>query len=98
MDRSLKRGEEEKRMAFETFFVDGKGPEGDDLSVMDLIKDQMSKDMNVPFHQIDVREIKKWDEKGFEKVKADEWWSKPNEVERDRFMKMHGGSALRKKL
>ncbi|OBS24532.1 hypothetical protein FPOA_05073 [Fusarium poae] len=98
MDRSLKRAEDEKQMAYETFFVDGKGPEGDKLAVMDLIKDQMSKDMNVPFHQIDVKQMKKWGEKGFKKVKVDEWWSELNQVERDRFMKMHGGSALRKHL
>jgi hypothetical protein len=42
--------------------------------------------------------MKKWGEKGFEKVKADEWWSEPNQVERDRFMEMHGGSSLRKNL
>lgn len=98
MDRSLKRGVEEKQLAYETFFVDGKGPEADSLSVMDLIKDQMSKDLNVPYHQIDAKEIKNWGKKGFEKVKADEWWSKPNEVERARFSTMHRGAALRKKL
>lgn len=73
-------------------------PEADSLSVMDLIKDQMSKDLNVPYHQIDAKKIKNWGEKGFEKVKADEWWSKPNEVERARFSTMHRGAALRKKL
>ncbi|RGP77167.1 hypothetical protein FLONG3_4682 [Fusarium longipes] len=47
---------------------------------------------------IDIKQIKKWGEKRFQKVKADEWWSEPNQVEKDRFMKMHGGSKLRKDL
>ncbi|KAL4731494.1 hypothetical protein ACLX1H_000462 [Fusarium chlamydosporum] len=98
MDRTLKKDEEERKVAYETFFVDGKGPDDSDLAVMHQIKDQMSKDLDIPWHQIGIKQMKKWDEKGFEKVKADEWWSKPNEVERDRFMKMLGGASLRKDL
>ncbi|KAG8359329.1 hypothetical protein FVEN_g12719 [Fusarium venenatum] len=48
MDRSLKRADDEEQMAYEMFFVDGKVPERDKMGVMDLIKNQMSKDLNVP--------------------------------------------------
>jgi hypothetical protein len=99
MDRSLKRAEDAQQVAYETFFVDGKGPEGGaETMVVDQIKDQMSKDLNVPWNQIDVKQMKKWGEKGFAKVKADEWWSKPNDVDRARFLKMLGGGSLRKEL
>lgn len=101
MERRLKKGEEEREAAYKAFFVDGKGPENDkgaDTMIMDQIKDQVSKDLGVPWHQIDSKQMKKWEEKGFEKVKADEWWSRPNEDERARFMKMLGGASLRKDL
>ncbi|GKU07749.1 hypothetical protein FLAG1_09395 [Fusarium langsethiae] len=98
MDRSLKRAEEAQQVAYETFFVDGKGPEGGaETMVMDQIKDQMSKYLNVPWNQIDVKQMKKWGDKGFAKVKADEW-SKPNDVERAHFLKMLAGGSLRKEL
>ncbi|KAG7405135.1 hypothetical protein Forpe1208_v015319 [Fusarium oxysporum f. sp. rapae] len=82
------------------FFVDGKGPEGGEGStqVMDQIKDQVSKDLGVPWHQIDSKQLKKWEDQGFAKVDADEWWLRLNQVERDRFMKMLGGASLRKSL
>ncbi|SPJ70974.1 uncharacterized protein FTOL_00702 [Fusarium torulosum] len=101
MERRLKKAEEEREAAYKAFFVDGKGPENDkgtDIMIMDQIKDQVSKDLGVPWHQIDSKQMKKWEDKGFEKVKADEWWSRPNKVERDRFMKMLGGASLRKDL
>ncbi|KAM0190288.1 hypothetical protein ACHAPA_010760 [Fusarium lateritium] len=101
MERKLKKGEEEREAAYKAFFVDGKGPESDkgaDTMIMDQLKDQVSKDLGVPWHQIDSKQMKKWEEKGFEKVNADEWWSRPNEVERSRFMKMLGGGSLRKDL
>jgi hypothetical protein len=101
MERRLKKVEEERQAAYKAFFVDGKGPENDkgaDTMIMDQIKDQVSKDLGVPWHQIDLKQMKRWEEKGFEKVKADEWWSRPNEVERNRFMKMLGGASLRKDL
>ncbi|KIL87323.1 hypothetical protein FAVG1_09027 [Fusarium avenaceum] len=100
MERRLKKDLEEREAAYKAFFVDGKGPENDkgvDTMIMDQIKDQVSKDLGVPWHQIDSKQMKKW-EKGFEKVKADEWWSRPNEVERNRFTKMLGGASLRKDL
>ncbi|RBR26980.1 uncharacterized protein FIESC28_00248 [Fusarium coffeatum] len=92
------KGDEEKKAAYEVFFVDGKGPDCGHHLVMDLIKDKMSKDLDIPLHQIDVKQIKKWGEKGFEKVKADEWWVEPNEVEKAHFSKMMGGAKLRKDL
>ncbi|KAF4495321.1 Adenine nucleotide alpha hydrolase [Fusarium agapanthi] len=100
MERHLKRAEEETKKIYDSFFVDGKGPEGeeDNTQVMDQIKDQVSKDLGVPWHQIDPKQLKKWEDQGFAKVYADKWWYRPNQVERDRFMKMLDGASLRKDL
>ncbi|KAI1038102.1 hypothetical protein LB503_012131 [Fusarium chuoi] len=100
MERHLERVEEETKKIYGSFFVDGKGPEGEDgsIQVMDQIKDQVSKDLGVPWHQIDPKQLKKWEDQGFAKVDADKWWHRPNQVERDRFMKMLGGASLRKDL
>ncbi|KAJ4264326.1 hypothetical protein NW762_005522 [Fusarium torreyae] len=98
MERSLKRSEEERKVMYDIFFVDGKGPDDMGGFIEDQIKDQVSKDLGVPWHQIDSKQMKKWEERGFEKVKANEWWHRVNDVEKDRFMKMMGGAALRKDL
>ncbi|KAL9562556.1 hypothetical protein ACKAV7_013313 [Fusarium commune] len=94
IDRHVKRVEGETKKVYDSFFVDGKGPEGGEGStqVMDQIKDQVSKDLGVPWHQIDSKQLKKWEDQGFAKVDADEWWLRLNQVERDRFMKMLGGA------
>ncbi|TVY68173.1 hypothetical protein Focb16_v002337 [Fusarium oxysporum f. sp. cubense] len=98
MERHLKRVEEETKKIYDSFFVDGKGPEGEEGStqVMHQIKDQVSKDLGVPWHQIDPKQLKKLGDQGFAKVDADKWWHRPNQVERDRFMKMLGGASPRK--
>ncbi|KAF5656257.1 adenine nucleotide alpha hydrolase [Fusarium circinatum] len=100
MERHLKRVEEETKKIYDSFFIGGKGPEGEmgSTQVMDQINDQVSKDLGVPWHQIDPKQLKKWEEQGFAKVDADKWWHRPNQVERDRFMKMLGGAYLRKDL
>ncbi|EXK28248.1 hypothetical protein FOXG_10019 [Fusarium oxysporum f. sp. lycopersici 4287] len=101
MERHIKRVEEEIKKIYNIFFADGKGPEGEEGStqVMHQIKDQVSKDLRVPWHQIDPKQLKKWEDQGFAEVDADKWWHRPNQVERDRFMKMLlGGASLRKDL
>jgi len=101
MERHLKRVEEETKKIYVIFLADGKGPEGEEGStqVMHQIKDQVSKDLGVPWHQIDPKQLKKWEDQGFAEVDADKWWHRLNQVERDRFMKMLlGGASLRKDL
>ncbi|KAM0544334.1 hypothetical protein ACHAPJ_011870 [Fusarium lateritium] len=98
MERSLKRSEEEQKVMYDIFFVDGKGPDQDDGFIKDKIKDQVSKDLGVPWHQIDSKYMKEWKERGFEKVKANDWFHKVTDVEKDRIMKMMGGASLRKDL
>ncbi|KAF5620164.1 hypothetical protein F52700_11484 [Fusarium sp. NRRL 52700] len=90
MERHLKRIEDETKKIYDCSFIDGKGPVGEMGSTLDMdqIKDQVSKNLGVPWHQIDPKQLQKWEDQGFAKVDADKWWRRPNQVERDRFMKM----------
>lgn len=97
MERHLKRVEEETKKIYDFSFIDGKGPEGENGSpqIMRQIQDQVSKDFGLPWHQIDPKQLKKWEDQGFAKVDADKWWYRLNQVERNRFMKMLEGASLR---
>lgn len=97
MDRSLARGASETEQICRIFFTDGKVPE-DEFSMMDYIKDKISKDIGVPFRQIGPKHARQWKEMGFRPVVASEWWRKPNEGEKKRMMKMMMGASLRKDL
>ncbi|KAF4338907.1 adenine nucleotide alpha hydrolase [Fusarium beomiforme] len=74
MERRLKKGDEERKEIYGTFFVDGKGPQGEEgrTQMMDQIKGQVPKDLRVPWHQNDSKRLKEWEDKEFEKVKADD--------------------------
>ncbi|KAF4450777.1 Adenine nucleotide alpha hydrolases-like protein [Fusarium austroafricanum] len=100
MERRLEKAAKDEKELYEAFFVDGKGPDGcdGDLQVKDYIKDHISKDLGVPWHQIDGKQARKWEQQGFEKVKADEWWREPNEEEKKRMLHMTRGSVFRKFL
>ncbi|KAI0544649.1 hypothetical protein F4679DRAFT_564154 [Xylaria curta] len=98
MEKSLARDEREEREIFKIFFAEGDGPGSDSWNVNDHVKDQISKDLGVPWHQIGPKHAREWQEKGFEKRKFSEWWRKPNEEENKRMMKMMGGASLRKDL
>ncbi|KAM6505697.1 hypothetical protein FSOLCH5_013870 [Fusarium solani] len=99
MARHLEKQEKEDKAMIESFFVDGKAPGGRTSGqFMDFLRDHVSKDLGVPWHQIDSKRVKEWEKKGFEKINADEWWHEPNEEERKRFMKMLEGESLRKDL
>ncbi|OTA98280.1 hypothetical protein M426DRAFT_259315 [Hypoxylon sp. CI-4A] len=99
MARALARQKREQAAMIEIFFVDGKIPE--DLAavdIMDYLKDHVSKDLGVPWHQIGVDQLVEWEKKGFPKQRAVGWWREPNKEERRRFMKMLSGGSLRKDL
>ncbi|KAI0836907.1 hypothetical protein F5Y06DRAFT_96968 [Hypoxylon sp. FL0890] len=98
MERVLDRQEREQRTMYDIFFVDGKGPDAHSSIVEHYLKDHVSKDLGVPWHQIGPVQLFEWEKKGFSKQKADEWWREPNEVERARQNKMLVGARLRKDL
>ncbi|KAM0820158.1 hypothetical protein AB5N19_05977 [Seiridium cardinale] len=98
MEGRLKRGEAERRTMFDIFFVDGKAPATHDADVTNYMRDYVSKDLGIPWHQIGPEQLKIWREKGFEKVEADEWWRPPNDEERKRMLNMLSGGSMRKNL
>ncbi|KAF4965732.1 hypothetical protein FSARC_6515 [Fusarium sarcochroum] len=100
MTRRLEKDAQEEKDLFEIFFVGGKGPDKDasGSKVKDYIKDHISKDLGVPWHMIDSKRARKWEEQGFKQVKANEWWHEPNAEEKKRMSKMHEGADLRKFL
>jgi hypothetical protein len=60
------------------------------------VKDQVSKDLDIPSHQIGPEQVQTWRDKGFEPVNFDNWWQEPTEEEKKRWLKMLSGASLRK--
>ena len=98
MERRLKRGESEQEHMFRLFFKDWDKEKADGLTVKDYVKDQISKDPGIPWHQIGPKEVQLWRDKGFQPVALEEWWREPNDEEKKRRMKMMGGASLRKDM
>ncbi|KAI0479865.1 hypothetical protein F4859DRAFT_451743 [Xylaria cf. heliscus] len=95
MERSLERGQREQREIFGIFFVEEDAPDANALFVEQYVKDCISKDLGVPWHQIGSEQARRWKEMGFERKRFSEWWSEPNAEESKRMLKMMGGSRLR---
>ena len=100
MEKSVERGDCEERILFEIFFVEDDNPRSrtNSFIIKDYVKDHISKDLDVPWHQIDAKRAREWQQKGFEKRKFSEWWRDPNEEERKRMFNMKLGASLRKDL
>ncbi|KAI0109521.1 hypothetical protein GGR51DRAFT_569818 [Nemania sp. FL0031] len=99
MNKRLARGEREQREVFDIFFVEGDEPDSNTaLTANDHVKDHISKDLGMPWHQIGPKQAREWQEKGFEKKKFSEWWREPNAEECKRMSKMMSGASLRKDL
>ncbi|XXH01282.1 hypothetical protein Hte_007637 [Hypoxylon texense] len=96
MSKALERHAREEREIYDIFFVDGKGPDYEPTHVMNYLKDHVSKDLGVPWHQIGPKQLVEWEKRGFPKQRAEDWWREPNKIERDRMSKMLGGASLRK--
>ncbi|KAF7557634.1 hypothetical protein G7Z17_g583 [Cylindrodendrum hubeiense] len=98
MTRRLEKAAKEQATMRRVFFTDGKGPDsGARPMVENYLKDHISKDLGVPWHQIDEKQVLKWEQKGFPKMNAD-WWHQPNEEEEKRMSNMIEGASLRKDM
>lgn len=96
---ALSERDRDRDRMFKAFFADGKGPEGpNSYGADDYVKDHVSKDLGIPWHQITPEYGLEWGKRGFPKPLASEWWHPPNKEERKRMNKMHGGCILRKAL
>jgi hypothetical protein len=99
MEKRVDKAMEDNRKMREIFFDSGKPPTNVGNHIHDFyMKDQVSKDLGVPIHQITPAHFQDWEQMGFSKVNADLWWHEPNEEEKKRGLKMLSGGKLRKDL
>ncbi len=80
----------------EIFFEKGEAPADAEHSMgVDYWKDRVSKDLNVPWHKIEVKHFEEWEKRGFKKARKGEYETFSKE-ERERMMRLHSGCLLRK--
>ena len=85
MENAVSRIQRVQDEMFSCFFVEGDWPGKKRTpinSVVDIMKDQVSKDLGVLHHQVGPETLKQWRKKGFQPVRFEEWWKEPNEEER----------------
>jgi hypothetical protein len=97
MGQALDRAESEEKRMFEQFFDEMPEASIDTRRKMkDYVKDHVSKDLDIPWHQITSEKVKLWREKGFQPVKYEDWWKELTVEESKRMLKMMSGASLRK--
>lgn len=100
-ESALDTMEREENQMFELFFVDQrwkKNDEHDPLAFMSYVRDRVSKDLGVPWHQIKPKQLESWRDLGFEPFRFETWWQEPNEEEQKREDKLTEGADFRKDL
>lgn len=96
MQRAVEAGRSQEEQIAALFFTDGANEKTRGMYIIEHVRDHVSKDIGIPYHQIGVEKVKEWREKGFEPFDYESWWKEPNEVEKKRMSKMTMGSKLRK--
>jgi hypothetical protein len=98
MEKRLDKSAQERKEMYELFFTDMKGIEGQHTynRIEDYLKDHVSKDLGLPWHQIGPQQVRTWRNMGFQPVKYEEWWKEPTETEKKRMRNMLSGGSLRK--
>lgn len=98
MDRALAKDDRDNTEICKAFFKTDVAPKATAaMDYMDHVKDHISKDLGIPWHQIGPKEAKQWAAK-FEKKDYATWWHEPNQEENKRMFKMMGGADLRKHI
>ncbi|KAF2992979.1 hypothetical protein E8E13_000109 [Curvularia kusanoi] len=101
-EQMLDDDEREEKEFLKAFLIDpAKLKKRHDLNpgnVIFYMKDQVSKDLGVPWHQINLQRMSEWKSRGFPRVKFDTWWRDPTKEEDRRMMKIMTGSDHRKYL
>jgi hypothetical protein len=97
MEKRLAKEENERKLMSELFFEEMPNDSNGTLSkVKEYVKDHVSRDLGIPWHQITSDTVKMWRAKGFQPVKFEHWWKEPTAEENKRFLKMLSGASLRK--
>ncbi|KAK7991666.1 hypothetical protein PG996_013315 [Apiospora saccharicola] len=99
MEKSLAAGKEFDSRMFHMFFEEGdeamEKRNSIDTAFASCIKDRISKDLDIPWHKIGMKELDLWEQKGLPKEKLADWLVFSGE-DKKRAMKMLGGASLRK--
>ncbi|KAK7746808.1 hypothetical protein SLS53_001996 [Cytospora paraplurivora] len=99
MEKRVARTQSLEERIAEAFFEDldearNKILKGNTLPI-NLARDTISKDLEIPWHKIGHEEVDLWEEKGFSKHKVEDWLTYSDE-DKKRYMKMLRGASLRK--
>jgi hypothetical protein len=98
-ERGVSKAKSETEQMFELFF--GKVPDDPDHiahTIKHYVKDHVSKDLGIPWHQITPNHVKIWRDQGHQPLEFEKWWEKPTAEESRRMTKMMSGASLRKDL
>jgi hypothetical protein len=96
MDRSIERWKKERKAMAEIFFEKGEAPSDDHFTEGDEYwKDRVSKDLGVPWHNIEVKHFEEWEKRGFPKARKGEY-ENPSQEGWKRMMGLISGASLRK--
>lgn len=99
MEKAVARRETEQEQMYRLFFTTKSlGDVGKDVDVTEYIKDHISKDLGIPYHQISSKQAQQWRDRGFEPVDFNSWWKEPTAEERKRMLSLLSGGSLRKDL
>lgn len=97
-DRAVEKADSDRRQMAEIFFEKGEAPADEpwrDIWSVHAWKDRVSKDLDVPWHKIEVEHFKEWEKKGFKKASKGEY-ENTSELERKRMSRLMSGASLRK--
>ncbi|CZT45759.1 uncharacterized protein RSE6_06101 [Rhynchosporium secalis] len=97
MGRAIEEGEKESRRMAELFFEKGEAPTEfrDICNGSNYWRDRVSKDLNVPWHKVGVKEFEKWDRRGFRKARKGEY-KEHSAADKKRMLRLMSGASLRK--
>jgi hypothetical protein len=99
MERRVEKAQSEEEQIFGLFFESTtKDSEKNSFVARDYVKDHVSKDLDIPWHQIKPKQVQLWRDKGYRPLKFEEWWKEPTVEEEKRMMKMMGRASMRKDL
>lgn len=94
-NRAVDEAKSRRKQRFSLFFADPENAKDEGLG--DL-RDHVSKDLGIPWHQIGPEQVQLWRDRGFRPVKIEQWWKESTSVEGKRMMRMSAGASLRKDI
>jgi len=95
MEKAVNKARQETEAMAAIFFEKGEAPAESQHAYNGYWKDRVSKDLNVPWHRVGVKEFEEWEKRGFKKARKGEY-ENPTIEERARMLRLLSGASLRK--